>query len=259
MNILPDRENRAADNDLLTNKMMVALCIACIDLMLVMGIRWGYSASGAFPFFYTATKVLMFVMLAVAVFGIFKEVSDRKKGLKHLPKIFTGAFIAGCAALFAFTCYEMAYTDYLSSSRFLYILIPVICVLYLIYVIYRREFFAVALPGAVIALYIWRYARYAAGSAGFYIGQAVLLLVLAALAVLFVHMDRSGGTITVGGVRYRFLPPDAQFRPAILGLCVLAAVVAALFFVSAGVFLYFAYAVVALVFFLAVYFTVIML
>ena len=55
VNILPDRENRAADNDLLTNKMMVALCIACMDLMLVMGIRWGYSASGAFPFFYTAT------------------------------------------------------------------------------------------------------------------------------------------------------------------------------------------------------------
>ncbi len=259
MDILPDREKRTAENNLLTNKMMITLCIACMDLMLVMGIRWGYSASGAFPFFYTATKVLMFIMLAVAVFGIGKEIAGRKKGAVRPGRVFTGAFIAGCAALLAFVCYEMAYTDYLSSSKFLYVFIPAVCVLYLVYLVYRREFFTVSLLGAVVALYIWRYARYAAGSAGFYVWQTVLLLIFAGLIFLFALMNRSGGTITVRGVRYRFLPPDAEFGPALLGLGVLAALVLAMFFIPAGFFMYLAYAAVALVFFLAVYFTVIML
>ena len=198
-------------------------------------------------------------MVAVTVLGIVKEIVDRRKNGERPKRVFTGAVIAGWAALTGFTCYEMAYTNYLSSSKFLYVFIPVVCVLYLVYMIYRREFFTVALMGAGIALYIWRYARYAVGSGGFYAAQIVILLILAVLLALFVLMDQSGGTLTVRGVRYRFLPQDAEFRPAILGLAMLAVAVCALFFIPATFFLYCAYAVVALVFFLAIYFTVIML
>ncbi len=41
--ILPDNERRTAENDLLTNKMMVTLCIACIDLC------WLWESVGDMP------------------------------------------------------------------------------------------------------------------------------------------------------------------------------------------------------------------
>lgn len=255
---MPNLEKTAAQNELLTNKMMAVLVIACAYMMLIMGIRWGYQ-SESFPLFYAATKILLFAALIGFAFGIIYEVIDRKRGVNTAEKLFSGAFIAAAAALLGYICYRMAYTDIAAATKFLYVLIPAVGALYLIHVIYRREFFLIAFTGVLIALYIWQYARYAAGSVGFFICQILLLLSVGAEITGLIWMEHTGGTVTIRGVRYRFLPEDSTLKPAIVGMCVFFMLSAALFLIPANLFMYFAYVSVALVFFFAVYYTVLML
>ena len=255
---MPNLEKNAMQNEWMTNKMMIVLVMACAYVMLVMGIRWGYQSEN-FLFFYTGTKILLFVSLAAAGFGMIKALIDRKNSIDTSQKLFSGVFIASSAALLAYTCYRMAYTDTVSAAKFLYVLIPALGALYLINMIYRREFFALTFAGAVTTLYIWQYARNNANTLGFVICQIVLLLGLAAVIAAFVWMERTGGTITIGDVQHRFLPEDSVLKPTIAGLCILFILVAAMFFVPANLFIYFAYVSVAMIFSFAVYYTVLML
>ena len=90
--------------------MIATMCLACAAIVLVMGIRMGYNSSSAFNFFYTGSKVMIFVMLAVAVFGVVKQIVDKRKGVDTSMKVFSGAYIAVSALLFAFLFYEMSFT-----------------------------------------------------------------------------------------------------------------------------------------------------
>lgn len=257
--ILPDNKQKTVLTNLVTNKMIAVMCFACFAILLIMGIRAGYQSASAFRFIYTANKVLMFVMLAAAVFGIVKYFVDRAKGRDTSMQVFSGLFITGLALMLAFIFYEMAYTDYISATKLLYLLIPAIAALYLIRLIYRPEFFPAALAGFVIALYIWRFARYNQGTTAFMICQIVLLALLALCIVFFILMDIYGGALTVGGNRYRFFPPDGRFRPVIIALVLFLAITIALFFVPSVYMMYCAYAAAAVVFGFVVYFTVLML
>lgn len=254
---LSQNNNRILENDFITNKLITVLCTACIYAIIVMAIRGWYDTS-AFRFIYTGTKVLMFVALAGVAFGIWKAVSDKKKN-DGKKRIFSGAFIAVCSAILAYICYRMAYTNYISAAKFLYVLIAAITILYLIYMIYKREYFVLALFGIAAAIYIWRFARGAAGTAGFIIAQIVFLAVLAAVIALVAVMYKNGGTVTLGKTTYRFMNIDAEYKPTLIGLSIIALLIAALFVVPVGAMIYLAYAAAVLVFAYAVYFTVIMM
>ena len=246
-------------SNLVTNKMIVMMCAACLAIVLVMGIRAGYQSSSSFHFFYIGSKICLFVMLALAVFGVVKHFVDRAKGRDTSMQVFSGLFITGIALVLAFVFYEMAYADYVSATKLLYVLIPALAALYLIRLIYKPEFFPVAFVGFGLGLYIWRFARYNQGTAAFTVWQIVLLVILVLAIVFFILMDLCGGALTVGGNRYRFFSPDSRFRPVILALVLFLAITAALFFVPSVYMMYCAYAAVAVVFGYAVYFTVLML
>ena len=243
----------------MTNRMIATMCLACAAIVLVMGIRMGYNSSSAFNFFYTGSKVMIFVMLAVAVFGVVKQIVDKRKGVDTSMKVFSGAYIAVSALLFAFLFYEMSFTDYLEATKLLYFVIAAAAALYLIYLIYRHEFFFIALAGVVEILYIWRFARYNQGTTAFLICQIVLLALLALAIAFFLKMNATGGTMRIGKNRYRFFPEDGAFVPTIAGLVILALIAAALFFVPGVYMMFCAYAAAAVIFGYAVYFTVLML
>ncbi len=246
-------------SNLVTNKMIAMMCFACAAILLVMGIRAGYRSSSTFQLFYTGSKILFFVMLAVAVFGIVKHFVDRAKGRDTAMQVFSGLFITGIALVLAYVFYKMAFSDYMAATKLLYLLIPAIAALYLIKLIYKPEFFPVALAGFAIAVYIWRFARYNPGSTLFMILQIVILVLLALCIVFFILMDYYGGALTVGGNRYRFFAPDSRFRPVIFAFVLFLVITAALFFIPSSYMMYGAYAAAAVVFGYAVYFTILML
>lgn len=99
-------------------------------------------------------KVLAWVGLAAAVCcGIWWWLCRRKGGKTFLP----GTMTIVAAALFACALVSSVWTTV--GVQFLYLSVPAAAVLALIYYLYQREFFLVALQGVIALFAMWSYRK----------------------------------------------------------------------------------------------------
>lgn len=193
------------------------------------------------------------LFLAVAVLGLVWYRKARNGGkLNLLPAaVFLGGLIlfAFCAILWMF---------YESGVTLLFVLVPAMAVLALVYYLYQREcFMAVALTAlGLFGMWVSR-----KGSAGPYavLIKAYLILmavVSVALLVLLVRLRGRKGMISLRGKEVRLLHKKANY-PLLLATCVivLAAFVAAVV-LGATLSYYLIFALIAWAFILVVYYTV---
>lgn len=137
--------------------------------------------------------------------------------------------------------------------KFLYVCVPVMAVLALVYYLYQREFFLVALQGGVALFALWFYYNFFGRANALVYGvlAVVLALSVAAAAVLFV-LQRGKGTLG----KARLLPRKANYLPMYIaaGVTALAVLIALIFGQSAAYAAIFG--VVAWLFGVAIYYTV---
>ncbi len=145
---------------------------------------------------------------------------------------------------------------YSSAIRFLYIAVPSLAVLYLIYMIYQREFCALATFGVLIALYFWRFAQYYKGSVRFLAAQCALLLICLAAAALLFLLQRGDGTLKLGKRKLRLLEMDAEYAASYIFVALFVVILAAAFFVPNAAMIYLAFSTLAVIFIMAVYYAV---
>lgn len=155
----------------------------------------------------------------------------------------------------ALSCLIMAYF-HLDGVVFLYAALPSAALLYLVYFIYQREFFAVASLCALGALTLWVIYRWF-GLHPFRVmllglGAGIFFLLCGAVSRL---ISRGGGCLKLSSKKYRVFPAQSLYFPlyltcGVLAVCALAAAFAAqlAFYLLLGVCAY--------LFIMAVYFTV---
>lgn len=201
-------------------------------------------ARGIFQFL----RVFAWVCLAaVVVLGAWWGVKKAKGGKSFLPGV---CFVVAMAL---FCCAFVAGVWKSTGVQFLYVCVPVAAVLALVYYLYQREFFLVALQGglALFALWFYRKLIYVQTQAVYVIFAVVAALTLVAVA-LFALLQKSKGTLG----KTRVLPKKANYLPLYLAAVVtVLSMLAALAFgpaVAYGVL----FAVVAWLFAAAVYYTV---
>lgn len=194
-------------------------------------------------------SVFTWLCLAAAVaFGVW-WLLRRRQGRK------TAAQSGGCvAALVLFLCsFVSGFWGGYGGVRFLYVCVPVVAVLALIYYLYQREFFVVAIQGSVALFSMWFYSNFFARSAALVYSVLAAVLVLTALAVaLLALLQKKRGVLG----KVRILPRKTNYISLFIASGVtVAAVLAAWCFGSAaaysGIF-----AVVAWLFGAAIYYTV---
>ena len=138
--------------------------------------------------------------------------------------------------------------------QMLFLLVPVLAGLALVYYLYQREFFPAALSSGLSILGLW-FIRYRSGALG---PESILVLIaLAALLGLLLLLQQREGTLPLGkGREVRMLPRNAGYWPA-LGSCAagLAAMAAAVM-LGGGVAYYLIFAMIVWLFGLLVYYTV---
>lgn len=161
-------------------------------------------AAGIFQFL----RIFSWVCLACAVAGIIWWAVSRKKGGRSFP--------AGvCALVFSglFLCSFVAGMWKGLGVQFLYVAVPVAAVLALIYYLYQREFFLVALQGGLALFAMWAYRKLIYVNRWLVYGLflAVGLLILAAL-LCSAALQRGQGRLG----KVRVLPKKANYLPLYL-------------------------------------------
>lgn len=194
-------------------------------------------------------RVFTWVCLAVAVLlGVWWFLRKRKgeRAFAQGASCVAAAILFGCAFVTGF------WGGY-GGVRFLYVCVPVVAVLALVYYLYQREFFLVALQGGVALFALWFYYNFfGGGSPLVYAVMAVVLALTAAAAILFFLLQRNKGMLG----KVRVLPRKTNYLPLYIaaGVTALAVLVALLFGLTAAYGAIFG--VVAWLFGAAIYYTV---
>ena len=141
-----------------------------------------------------------------------------------------------------------------SGIQFLYIAVPAVAVLALIYYLYQHEFFLIAVLSALGILAVHLVPR-AGLSALIAYGYAVALAVILAAALLFSRkLQTSGGILNLGGKELRLFPKNANYAMLYVTCIVVAAVLVAALLLGSLPVLY--GVMVAWLLIMAVYYTV---
>ena len=141
-----------------------------------------------------------------------------------------------------------------SGIQFLYIAVPAVAVLALIYYLYQHEFFLIAVLSALGILAVHLVPR-ADLSALIAYGYAVALAVILAAALLFSRkLQTSGGILKLGGKELRLFPKNANYAMLYVTCIVVAAVLVAALLLGSLPVLY--GVMVAWLLIMAVYYTV---
>ena len=201
-------------------------------------------AAGIFRFLW----VFAWVSLALAVAGVIWWTLARKRGGK--------TFVPGlCALIFAslFGCAFAAGMWKELGVQFLYVCVPVVAVLALIYYLYQREFFLVALMGGLTLFSMWAYRKLIYVEMRLVYGIFAAVAVLTVLAVvLAVILQRGKGRLG----RTRVLPKRANYLPLYIAGVVTLVSLAVTFLMGANAAYVCLIGTVAWLFGAAVYYTV---
>ena len=194
------------------------------------------------PALAVALPICFVVMLALWL-------AARKKGkLVRLTAGLTLALLALAAS--AVVTYFFA----AAGIRFLYMAVPAVAVLALIYYLYQREFFCAAVLSA-LGLVAVRLVPQQVSHPVLAYGYAVALaVVVVAALVLLVRLRKSQGQLTVKGAPAQVLPKNANYALLFATCVVVAAVLAATLALGSLTLLY--GVLVAWLLILAVYYTV---
>lgn len=143
-----------------------------------------------------------------------------------------------------------------TGVHMLYMLIPALAALALVYYLYQKDFFySAALCGmGVVALWLIRHGANTAYTVYAYL--AAMGLVLVAGAVILGGVRQTDGALTLMGQKIRILPEDANYLILLVTAVVNIAVVAAAMLMGGILAYYLLYVMIAYLFGLLVYYTV---
>lgn len=212
------------------------------------GINFDAQGAGLAAGIFRFLRVFAWVCLALAVAGVVWWALTKKKGGKtFLPGLCALAFTSLFACAFAAAVWKEL------GVQFLYVCVPVVAVLALIYYLYQREFFLVALMGGLALFSMWAYRKLVYVELrlvyGIFIAVAVLTVIAMVLAVV---LQRSKGRLG----KVRVLPKKANYLPLYIAGAVTLASLLVTFLMGANAAYVCLIGTVAWLFGVAVYYTV---
>ena len=156
----------------------------------------------------------------------------KKAGAVGLP-----AFLTILAAALSVCCIITVFFKG-TGVHFLYVAVPVVAVLALLYYLYQQEFFTVAVICVLGLLGVW-ISQFTASRAVLSYGYMVVLAVILVLVVILSRvLDGTGGVLKLAGKPRRVMPKGASYVMFYVTCAITAAVVIASIFLGAHLALY---------------------
>jgi len=242
----------------MTNRILLVFSLALVGVLaLMMVYKLLLDAPTAIITVYSL-QILGALSLICAVYGIRRHLTEKKKEIDTSQKLVCGYNITLLAVIVLFCCGFIVFSDPIAAIRTLYIIIPGFAVLYLIKMIFNREFFVISLSCAFGALLLWGASKILASGHVFLFPFCIALGLLCALALFLalVQAQKSDGVCTIGSFSTALMDRDSEYGAVYVTLAILVVLMLVSLFVKAQLITYFSFAVLGYLFILAVYYTV---
>ena len=233
--------------DYVTNKLLLVFTFAFVFLLYIMYLDNSKGSALDFLEFSGKIKTGLWVSAGILGVGVVWLVVEKfivKRDTKY--KLFTGAHVAAIGLFMTVCMYDL----YNKASNFpfaftrLYVFIPLVIALYIIYSAYQRDFFFVSLASAVGGVAIWNMRDYV-------FGDPTLLLLIAGVAVA------AAVAVTVFAQKgvLKLFKSDTKYALIYISYAVIIALLVAAFFFT-SIAMYLLYALIAYVVLAGVYYTI---
>ncbi len=239
--------------DYMSNRVMAVFTAAIVMLL---GLTYLWNAYDVGRTFFAAQRInniLIWVSAAGLIACIVWLSADPKRG--RLRNTILNGAMGSLFFLVLLGSLLLVRYNYMVARRVLYIIIPSIAILHLIYCSYQREFFVLCLTHSAILFGLWIMARTASDKLAL-LAAIVCLIICAAAVLVFLAASRAGGTLQLGRARLRVLDSDVSRTAAFAVYGVTALAVVAAYILGAPLAYYILYAMVALLVMAAIIFTV---
>lgn len=241
--------------DYLANRVM-AVFVAAVVLLFGLSYLWNaYNVARTFFAALRINTILIWVSAAALAGSLVWLASDLKKGRVKTAAVFNGAMSTVFFAVLLGSLLLIRY-NYSSAKRVLYVVIPAIAILHLIYCSYQREFFSLCLTHSAVSYAIWIIAK--ASDRKLALIAAVAAIAVCGVALLIYFAARkTDGVLHIGKLGLKAFDNAGVSAKAVVAVYGITAVlVAAAYILAAPVAYYILYAVAAFIAGAAVYFTV---
>ena len=247
----------AADNkkkDYVTNKLLLVFTFAFALLMLLMNVGRMMKSTATFMGAYTAVKVVAVVAAVATVAGIVMMIVERVKKADVKYRLFAGKNVTLCAFFLAICAAALSIVFSQSMLMLLYIFVPAVVALYIIYYSYQREFFMIAASSIIGGTGIWLLGSELINSGDMLviIASAVAVVILAAFTV---WANIGKGKIKLFGRELCPFKSDARYGIVYLTYVLVLMLLAAAF-LAADIAIYFVFGLIAYIVLLGVYYTI---
>lgn len=223
-------KRKVNSNDIISNKLLlVLLCSFSGMFALIYLNRWLTRLSTMFITI-KVINILAYVFAVVAVgFAVFSITADREK---YETKTITPYMLLSISAIIAASCFAINYM-YVDAIKILYVVIPSLTVLYLIFHIYQRRFFTSALITVFSGFSCWAIYKLIdvdASERSIIAGIVSGALVLGFSVALKLLFEPKGGTVAVFKKNVRLLDKGSNSVVYISAIVSLVAIAASLLF-----------------------------
>lgn len=246
-----------AQQDYVTNKLLSAFTIAFI---MIIGVMYFSRMMHRIDTYVTAmdgVKALSIILLALTVVFAIIAIVQKIKGKEQKYKLMTPKHLAVVLG-FATACFgalALAFSE--NTVSLLYIVIPTVTVLFIVYNVYPRDFFAISLISAFGAIGLWLTGSAISGGMGaskLWLIIGVVLAVLAVLIVATIVVQANGGKLCRKST-CKYFDKDAKYYLIYITFALIIALLAATWFMVGAATYYFLFVLLAYFVVVGIYYT----
>lgn len=240
--------------DYVTNKLLLVFTLAFALLILLMNVGRMMKSTTTFIAAMTTVRVVAIVAIALVALGIVMMIVERVKKKDTKYKLLAGKNITFGALFVAICASALSLVFSQSMLMLLYIFVPAVVVLYIVYYSYQREFFMIALASIIGGIGIWLLGSDLINSSDMLaiIGAAAAVVIC---AIITVCAQLRGGKIKLFGHELNLFKSDARYGIVYLTFVLVLMLLAAAY-LAADLTIYFIFGLIGYIVLTGVYYTV---
>ncbi len=208
------RQKSKKSDDSVVLKVMIALALLVFSIYMLQMISNAYGTLDGFERLYPVMLTVTLVCAALAVVSIVLALVLKNRTVRAICP-----YTAAVFALFAVTALALR-LFWVQPLHALYILNAAVYCLYIVYMLYRMEFFLVSLITVLAGTVFYFFSNGFGLNARSIVLALILLAAIAIVAVIAMQAGKRNGLVPFAGCTYRVFPP--KFSPVML--CITCAV-----------------------------------
>lgn len=208
------RQKSKKSDDSVVLKVMISLALLVFSIYMLQVISNAYGTLDGFERLYPVMLTVTLVCAALAVVSIVLALVLKNRTVRAICP-----YTAAVFALFAVTALALR-LFWVQPLHALYILNAAVYCLYIVYMLYRMEFFLVSLITVLAGTVFYFFSNGFGLNARSIVLALILLAAIAIVAVIAMQAGKRNGLVPFAGCTYRVFPP--KFSPVML--CITCAV-----------------------------------